>query len=145
MSPEARSPENGSRGGKGRRTWSLLATTAPSKRFSAAWTRSATSGVLLWRSFAFSLRGFQVCSCPLVLQSPTKLAMRIAYAYNTAHLDFTTAQMVINRILCLLHRPRFTHSFIADIYIAPLQWDYSEALPAPARPNNVFKLLKEFL
>jgi len=31
----------------------------------------------------------------------------------------------------------FIRSFIADIYIAPLQWDYSEALPTPARPNNV--------
>ena len=28
-------------------------------------------------------------------------------------------------------------NFIADMYIAPLKWDYSEALPTPARPNNV--------
>src|SRR6218665_3889817 len=31
----------------------------------------------------------------------------------------------------------FIHSFIADIYIAPLNWDCSEALPAPAGSNNV--------
>jgi len=31
----------------------------------------------------------------------------------------------------------FIHSFIADIYIEPLQWYYSEAPPTPARPNNV--------
>jgi len=31
----------------------------------------------------------------------------------------------------------FIHSFIADIYIAPLQWDCSEALSTSARPNNV--------
>ena len=30
------------------------------------------------------------------------------------------------------------HSFIENIYIAPLKWDYSEALPTPAWPNNVF-------
>ena len=32
---------------------------------------------------------------------------------------------------------KYIHSFIADIYIAPLQVGYSEALPAPAQPNNV--------
>src|SRR6218665_3276214 len=36
-------------GKRGRRTWLLLKTTAPSKRSSAAWTRSSTPGVLLGR------------------------------------------------------------------------------------------------
>jgi len=30
----------------------------------------------------------------------------------------------------------FTHSFILNIYIAPLQVNYSEALPTPARLNK---------
>src|SRR6218665_632493 len=46
-------PEAGSTdqdwGKRGRRTWLLLTTTAPSKRSSAAWTRSSTSGVILGR------------------------------------------------------------------------------------------------
>src|SRR6218665_1706172 len=31
---------------------------------------------------------------------------------------------------------RFIHSFILNIYIAPLQENYSEALPTPARSNK---------
>src|SRR5688572_33429939 len=31
---------------------------------------------------------------------------------------------------------QFIHSFIPDIYIAPLQETYSEALPAQPRPNR---------
>src|SRR6218665_2575106 len=68
-------PEAGSTdqdwGERGRRTWLLLTTTAPSKRSSAALTISSTSGVLL-PSFAFSLRDFQVGSCLLSWQNPTK-------------------------------------------------------------------------
>ena len=30
----------------------------------------------------------------------------------------------------------FSHSFILNIYIAPLQENYSEALPKPARSNK---------
>ena len=31
----------------------------------------------------------------------------------------------------------FIHSFIADIYIAPLQVGLLRALPTPVRPNNI--------
>src|SRR6218665_1555585 len=34
------------------------------------------------------------------------------------------------------HRSTLIHSFILNIYIAPLQENYSEALPTPARINN---------
>src|SRR6218665_4190328 len=35
-----------------------------------------------------------------------------------------------------IHTYMFIHSFILNIYIAPLQENYSEALPTPARSNK---------
>src|SRR6218665_3215340 len=64
---------------RGRRTWLLVTTTAPSRRSSAAWTRSSTSACYSEDipSFAFSLRDFQVGSCLLSWQNPTKQERRI--------------------------------------------------------------------
>ena len=55
---------------------SLFTRTAPRKRSSVAWSRSATSGLLLGRYHILHIL-FTNLSCPPTLQSPTKMERRI--------------------------------------------------------------------
>src|SRR6218665_481157 len=60
-------------------------------------------------------------------------------SYNTCFHIFMRCLVIVLRIMimfyicCLCYNPSFIHSFITEIYIAPLQGHYSEALPTLAR------------